>query len=233
MNMKRRLNCCRDQRERVSLLASNSLPEAERAPVRAHLAQCAQCREYYEEMAGLTGELQEWARMENPVEAGAAFRARWMREIENADAHERTWWTTVTGIFHASRGMPTVRRVGAPGLQAPASVPVGRVPSRGVWAHQLFAILSRWREWLWPSPTAWGGLAAVWACLVLLHWATPARPASGPELAKRAPRDTVVTLAQRQRELASLLDSLAPPAPPSRPETLRPRSQRRAETVRT
>jgi hypothetical protein len=188
MNMRRRLNSCRDHRENVSLLASSALPEAEQALVRDHLAHCTPCRQYYEDMARLSGQLQQWARTEPPVEAGTAFRARWMRSIQTADGPTRT---------------------------------------------SLAALISRWGEWLWPSPVAWGALAVVWVCLLFLQWSAPAQRATGHELAGSAPSRTTVTFAQRQRELSSLLESLAPLPAPSRSDQPRPRSQRRVESVTT
>jgi hypothetical protein len=187
MNMRRFFNSCRDHRENISLLASSVLPEAEQAPVRDHLAHCDPCRQYYEEMAKLTGELQQWERIEPPVQPGAAFSAGWMRSIHAVAAPSRA-------------GLP--------------------------------AMISRCGEWLWPSPLAWGGLAAVWVCLLLLQWAAPASRATGSELARSSSGGHIaVIFAQRQRELSSLLESLAPPSPPSKPDAPRPRSQRRAESV--
>jgi anti-sigma factor RsiW len=188
MNMRRRLNSCRNHRENVSLLASGALPEAEQASVRDHLAHCAPCREYYEELARLSGEFKQWVKTEPPVEAGAAFRARWMRSIEAADAP---------------------------------------------WRASLPALISQWGEWLWPSPVAWGALAAVWVCLLSIQWAMSAQRAAGHEMARSPSNDAAVTFAQRQRELASLLESLTPPQAPSRPDQPRPRSQRRVESVTT
>ncbi len=189
MNMRRLLNSCCDHRENISLLASSALPEAEQAPLRDHLAHCAPCRQYYEEMAKLTGEIQQWVSTEPPVEPHAAFSARWLRSIHAVDAPRRT---------------------------------------------ALAALISRGREWLWPSPAAWGALAAVWVCLLLLQWATPASRATGSERARSSSGGHItMTFAQRQRELSSLLESLAPPPPPSRPDSPRPRSQRRAESVTT
>jgi anti-sigma factor RsiW len=188
MNMRWRLNSCREQHENISLLASGALPEAEQTSVRDHLAHCAQCRQYYEEMARLSGEFQRWARTEPPVQASAAFRARWIRSIETVDSHERTSLATLT---------------------------------------------SRWGDWLWPSPLAWGALAAVWVCLLSVQWATSVQPATGHELARSPSSGTAVTFAQRQRELASLLETLAPSPAPSRPDQTRPRSQRRVESVTT
>lgn len=70
------------------------------------------------------------------------------------------------------------------------------------------ALLSRWAEWLWPSPLAWGALAAVWIGLLSLRWTGPAQQPAAREISKRAPSATVVTFAQRQRELTSLLKNL-------------------------
>src|SRR4051812_27890917 len=111
MNMRWRFKPCRKYRENVSLLASGALPEAEQLSVRDHLADCASCRQYYTEIVALSGEFHQWARTDPPVQAGVAFRARWMRSIQATDAPTRI--------------------------------------SRG-------ALISRWSEWLWPSPAAWG-----------------------------------------------------------------------------
>ena len=32
---------------------------------------------------------------------------------------------------------------------------------------------ARWREWLWPSPVAWGAVAAAWLLIVALQLAMP------------------------------------------------------------
>lgn len=68
-----------------------------------------------------------------------------------------------------------------------------------------------WREWLWPSPSAWAGLACVWVVILALNVAT--RPlAAERQLAERSPassRDMALALAQQQRELSQLLGSPA------------------------
>ena len=188
MNVRRLLNSCRDHRENISLLASGALPEAEQTSVQDHLTHCTQCRHYYEEMARLCGKFQQWARTEPPVEASAAFRARWIRSIQTSNSPARPF---------------------------------------------LVAWISRWGDWLWPSPVAWGALAAVWVCLLALQWATAAQPPAGHQLARSPSNGAAVTFAQRQRELSSLLESLVPPPVPPRPGLPGPRSQRRAETVTT
>ena len=60
--------------------------------------------------------------------------------------------------------------------------------------------ISRCRECLWPSPLAWGGLAAVWLCLLCLQSSSTPEPNGGRELARNVSRPKEVTLAQRQRE---------------------------------
>src|SRR6185503_16798594 len=41
-----------------------------------------------------------------------------------------------------------------------------------------------WREWLWPSPQAWAGLAAVWLVILGLNSTTALRSV---EIAKQSP----------------------------------------------
>jgi len=36
-----------------------------------------------------------------------------------------------------------------------------------------------WREWLWPSPVAWGAVAAAWALIAVLQLATPSPRGNG------------------------------------------------------
>ena len=94
-------------------------------------------------------------------------------------------------------------------------------------------LIPRWSEWLWPSPVAWCTLAAVWVCLLSLQWAMSAQRATGHELAGNSFGRTSISFAQRQRELASLLESLSPPAVHSTLEQPRPRSQRRVVSIAT
>lgn len=80
-----------------------------------------------------------------------------------------------------------------------------------------------WREWLWPCPRAWAGLAAAWMLVFLLHAAAPAESRSS---AKVTPM-TLQTFALLQHEMemvAQLPDSI--PASPGAPS---PRSCRRVE----
>jgi hypothetical protein len=102
-----------------------------------------------------------------------------------------------------------------------------RRPTRTSWA----ALVSRWSVCLWPSPAAWGGMAAIWIWLIFLQWATPARRADSHALAGSPSGDPVIRFTQRQRELSSLLEILAPPPEPTQSESPRPRSQGRLGSV--
>jgi hypothetical protein len=82
-----------------------------------------------------------------------------------------------------------------------------------------------WREWLWPSPQAWAGLAAAWIVIAVLNATTEPRPV---DMAKQVPlpsADTEATLAAQRRELARLLDNPIEPAPPPKTGPPGPRSE--------
>jgi hypothetical protein len=86
-----------------------------------------------------------------------------------------------------------------------------------------------WREWLWPSPVAWAGLACVWLVVIALN--TAAAPMAKEEkmarrLPSQSPQEIAAALAEQRRELAQLFE---PPAPPPvavrRPDPPDPRSE--------
>lgn len=84
-----------------------------------------------------------------------------------------------------------------------------------------------WREWLWPSPVAWAGLACVWLIIFALNFA--ARPTTGErDMARRSPvpsQEIAIVLAEHRRELAELRGSLATPSTAIRqPDPPGPRS---------
>jgi hypothetical protein len=72
---------------------------------------------------------------------------------------------------------------------------------------------SWWREWLWPSPVAWVGLACIWVVILMLN--VSSRPSAAErQLAKQSPAsspDVALALAQQRRELAQLLGSPVEP----------------------
>jgi len=85
-----------------------------------------------------------------------------------------------------------------------------------------------WREWLWPCPQAWAGLAALWIIILGLNAAAPAGPGLTAKQSAAPSSETEPTLAAQRRELARLLDNVtepaqAPKAPPGpRSEGLAP-----------
>jgi hypothetical protein len=82
-----------------------------------------------------------------------------------------------------------------------------------------------WREWLWPSPQAWAGLAAVWLVIVGLNATIASR---STEMAKQPPKpspEAETTLAAQRRELARLLDNFSEPTPAPKAGPPGPRSE--------
>src|SRR5258706_11122927 len=90
MNMRWRLNSCCEHRKSLIVLASGALPQTAEPSLRDHMAHCAQCREYYEQIASLSGALGKWVNTDTHIEADAAFRARWMRSVQSANVRPRT-----------------------------------------------------------------------------------------------------------------------------------------------
>ena len=80
-----------------------------------------------------------------------------------------------------------------------------------------------WRQWLWPCPQAWAGLAAVWMILVGLHITAPSTPPSSTS--KSPDSEKQMAAAAQRRELGRLLDVPTDPAPPSKTTLPGPRSE--------
>ena len=79
---------------------------------------------------------------------------------------------------------------------------------------------SSWRDWFWPCPQAWAGLAAVWAVVLLLNWASR-DPAHVPNASKAAPTpELLLALKEHRRLLAELIGT---PTLVEPPKTLEPR----------
>ena len=84
---------------------------------------------------------------------------------------------------------------------------------------------SWWREWLWPSPQAWAGLAALWIVIAVLNATTAPRSS---DMARQTPKpslDAETTLAAQRRELARLLDNFTEPVPAPKAGPSGPRSE--------
>jgi len=84
MNMKWFWNPCRRNRANICLLASGTLAEDEMSEVQAHLAECADCRKYHDEMKSLAKPLADWERNFAHVKPTQDAEARWAKAIQAA-----------------------------------------------------------------------------------------------------------------------------------------------------
>jgi hypothetical protein len=82
------------------------------------------------------------------------------------------------------------------------------------------------REWFWPHPVAWAGLAATWVLLAVLQW-QPEAVGARPVATTSAGGVPVASFVEMRRELSDLLEPK--PSSPPRPEPARP--LRRTELV--
>jgi hypothetical protein len=90
MNMKWFWNPCRRHRANLCLLAGNALSEPEMNELRAHLAECADCRKYHDEMVSLAKPLADWETNFAHVEPTPETQIRWEKAIQiAADVNRR------------------------------------------------------------------------------------------------------------------------------------------------
>jgi hypothetical protein len=82
--MKWFLNRCERHRESICLLASGVLPEQERREVENHLAACAGCQEYYDEIKLVALPLANWEKNFAHIEPDQTLRTRWAMVIQAA-----------------------------------------------------------------------------------------------------------------------------------------------------
>ena len=108
--MKWFLNRCRRHRRSICLLAGSALSEPEMNELRVHLANCADCRKYYAEVASLTKPLADWETNFAHVEPTPETQSRWAKAIQAA-AHvnrreqpvrEWTFSATLANVFRLS-----------------------------------------------------------------------------------------------------------------------------------
>jgi len=107
--------------------------------------------------------------------------------------------------------------------------PMREIPSD--WREEILSTASPgsaatkwWNEWLWPSPQAWVGLAAVWFVILGLNFAARtdrARPQEAVGFA--CSRQELLELRKQQLALARLIT----PSETTEPPTPQPRSDRR------
>jgi hypothetical protein len=104
--MKRFFNPCGRHRRDICLRAANLLAEPEAERLDRHLAACADCRSYAEEIEAVRLPLANWAGNSRDIPPGPATQARWAKAILAAGRPARanrpasltafqTWWQDV------------------------------------------------------------------------------------------------------------------------------------------
>lgn len=109
MKVKWFMGHCRGEQEGIALLAAGMASAAERERAEAHLAKCAACRAYYQELRAVTGEMAGLQRPTAPV-APARLRKRWTeeilgdaREVGTSRARAGRWLAARDGWFSGHR----------------------------------------------------------------------------------------------------------------------------------
>ena len=76
-----------------------------------------------------------------------------------------------------------------------------------------------WRDWFWPCPQAWAGLAAVWVAILVFNYAGRGMPEGASErIRSPGSQPDLAVLFEQQRKLSELLEqrlSKSTPAPKS------------------
>jgi predicted anti-sigma-YlaC factor YlaD len=84
MNMKWFWDPCRRCRSSISLLASGAPSDPEMDRLIGHLANCADCRKYHDEMVSLARPLADWETNFAYVEPTPETQSRWVKAIQGA-----------------------------------------------------------------------------------------------------------------------------------------------------
>src|SRR5215831_7087002 len=82
--MTRLFNPCRTHRENLCALISGDLPVKDRASLEDHLATCADCRRYRDEIGSVSALLSVGAELLAEVEPSETTQTRWARDFEAA-----------------------------------------------------------------------------------------------------------------------------------------------------
>lgn len=104
--MKRFFDPCRRHRKNIALLAADALSETETGSVEKHLASCADCRTYFEQVKVVAAPLEKLAETYPQFQPSESARARWSKAIMAASQPGavrrptpaivfREWWRDV------------------------------------------------------------------------------------------------------------------------------------------
>jgi len=86
--MKWFLHPCRCHRQSLCLLASGLLAGQDKVRIESHLAGCADCRSYYDEIKTVTAPLAGWEKHFADIEPGTAVHLRLAKAIASANQSE-------------------------------------------------------------------------------------------------------------------------------------------------
>ena len=91
--MKRFFNCS-EYHESLCLLASSALPESDRVEIENHLAACADCKNYYDEIRKVAVPLANWEKEFAHIAPDYALQMRWANAVRTAGEPKsvRTLW---------------------------------------------------------------------------------------------------------------------------------------------
>jgi anti-sigma factor RsiW len=82
--MKRFFDRCARYRAGLCLLASGALPKSQRAGIENHLAACADCKDYYDEIKKVAMPLADWEKNFAHIEPDHALQRRWAEAVQTA-----------------------------------------------------------------------------------------------------------------------------------------------------
>jgi len=104
--MKRLFGPCRGYRVDICAVASDDLPDADRACLERHLESCAECRRYRDDIGDVTALLATTGKLFADVEPREATQIRWQKDFEAAIKPADSVTTRVfRGLLDWSRGM--------------------------------------------------------------------------------------------------------------------------------
>ena len=86
--MKRFFNPCGRYRRDLCLLAGGALPAPERDAIENHLAACADCRKYYDELKAVTVPLRSWEENFSRIQPDPTVQRQWARAVQAAGGPE-------------------------------------------------------------------------------------------------------------------------------------------------
>jgi anti-sigma factor RsiW len=89
------LKSCRERREGLCLLADSALSDSEKANLENHMATCADCRKYYDEIRSVAGPLADWENSFASVKPSEAVEVRWERDFELATKSNSPSWPSL------------------------------------------------------------------------------------------------------------------------------------------